>query len=64
MNKANSYLKTIPVFFRTFCKYDTSMLGELGRGAGKGGGAGGPIREAGGVFGWLLIRSRTILPDL
>lgn len=29
----------------------SSQLGELGRGAGRGGGAGGSIREAGGAFG-------------
>ncbi|XP_069752219.1 ATPase inhibitor B, mitochondrial [Narcine bancroftii] len=30
---------------------DSSQLGELGKGVGKGGGGGGTIREAGGAFG-------------
>uniref|UniRef100_A0A0K8TTD6 ATP synthase F1 subunit epsilon n=1 Tax=Tabanus bromius TaxID=304241 RepID=A0A0K8TTD6_TABBR len=34
-------------------RYSTHQMGELGSGAGHGGGAGGSIREAGGAFGRL-----------
>lgn len=56
MSKLARNLKNIPAISRTFSKkYDASMLGEPGCGAGKGGGGGGPIRAAGGPFGKQLI---------
>ncbi|KAH1005534.1 hypothetical protein HUJ04_006494 [Dendroctonus ponderosae] len=55
MNKLQSYTQeSFRWIVRTFCKkYDTSVLGDLGGGVGKGGGGGGSIREAGGSFGKL-----------